>query len=125
MSIVGDIHFCEQCHNLTFLHIREEDRKLIHYCKSCENSSEYVGDGCIFSQNFRGLDGSKIINSNKYINHDLTLPSIKDNINIKCPNSDCETNTAGTTKEIKYLKHDYDNMKFTYICITCGQKWKN
>ena len=118
-----NIHFCKECYNLTFLHTTEE-QKLIHYCKVCELSEDYLGNGCIFSQNFRGLDKSKIINSNKYISHDNTLPFIKNNPNIKCPNKECISHTSGD-KLIKFLKHDFDNMRYTYICNDCGQKWVN
>ena len=118
-----DIHFCGDCHNLTFLHTTEEG-KLIHYCKSCEKTEDYEGDGCIYSQSFGKLDKSEIINSNKHINHDITLPFIKDNPNIKCPNEECSSNADGE-KLIKYIKHDYENMKYTYICNKCGQKWSN
>lgn len=118
-----DIHFCGDCHNLTFLHTTEEG-KLIHYCKSCEKTEDYEGDGCIYSQSFGKLDKSEIINSNKHINHDITLPFIKDNPNIKCPNEECSSNGDGE-KLIKYIKHDYENMKYTYICNKCGQKWCN
>lgn len=124
MSNSSDIHFCNECNNLTFLHINEEE-KLIHYCKSCEKIEEYKGDGCIFSQDFKILDKSEIVNSNKYINHDITLPFITGNMEIKCPNTNCETNTSGHERKIKYLKHDYENMKYTYICNCCGQKWTN
>jgi len=114
-----DIHFCEECHNLTFLHTTE-DKKLIHFCKSCERTDDYKGDGCIYSQGFNSIDKSEIINSNKYINHDITLPIIKGNPNIKCPNKECKDGGI-----IKYIKHDRENMKYTYICNTCGQKWCN
>ena len=118
-----DIHFCSECYNLTFLHTNE-DHKLIYFCKSCEKTEDYEGDGCIYSQSFCPLDKSEIINSNKYINHDITLPFIKDNPNIKCPNAECDSVNGGD-KLIKYIKHDHDNMKYTYICNTCGQKWHN
>jgi hypothetical protein len=118
-----DIHFCSECYNLTFLHTNE-DQQLIYFCKSCEKTEDYKGDGCIYSQSFVALDKSEIINSNKYINHDITLPFIKDNPNIKCPNTECDS-ISGGDKVIKYIKHDHDNMKYTYICNTCGQKWHN
>tara|TARA_Y100001970_G_C13837348_1_gene652737 strand:+ start:353 stop:706 length:354 start_codon:yes stop_codon:yes gene_type:complete len=117
------MHFCSECHNLTFIHTNE-DKKLIHYCKTCNKVEDYEEDGCVFSQSFNEIDKSEIINSNKYINHDITLPSINNNPNLKCPNSNCESHTQGET-EIKYIKHDYKNMKYTYICNSCGQKWSN
>ena len=26
---------------------------------------------------------------------------------------------------IKYIKYDYDNIKYLYICQSCNQKWTN
>lgn len=118
-----NIHFCSECYNLTFLHTTE-DKKLIHYCKSCDKGEDYVGDGCVFSQSFNVLNKSEVINSNKYINHDTTLPFIKNNPNIRCPNKECKSHHEGD-RIIKYVKYDYENMKYTYICNTCGQKWTN
>jgi len=118
------IHFCKECHNLTFLQTTD-DKNLIHYCKICESTEEYEGSGCIYSHDFRGLDISEIVNSNKFITHDVTLPSIKGNINIKCQNVECQTNKDSIEKSIKYVKHDNRNMRYTYICETCGQKWAN
>lgn len=117
------MHFCGDCHNLTFIHTTE-DKKLIHLCKTCNKTEEYEGDGSVFSQNFNPIDRSEILNSNKYINHDITLPFIENNPNIKCPNAECESRKDGHSM-IKYLKHDYANMKYTYICDHCGQKWSN
>lgn len=118
-----NIHFCKDCNNLTFIYVNE-DKKLIHWCKICSKSEDYIGDGCIFSHDFSTFDRSKIINSNKYINQDITIPFIKNNPLIKCPNSECESLTSGDSL-IKYVKHDYENMKYTYICNYCGQKWAN
>ena len=117
----GGIHFCKECHNLTNIHTTVEN-KLIHYCKSCDSEEKYEGSNCIYSQDFRTLDKSLIYNSNKYVTHDKTLPTIKDNININCPNEECNTNKEKIHKSIKYLKHDMSDMKYTYICETCGQK---
>jgi len=119
----SDIYFCKECNNLTLLQT-SEDKKLFHYCKTCELTETYTGSGCIFSQDLCGLDKSVIVNSNKYIAHDVTLPCIEGNINIKCPNVDCKKDTDAD-KSIKYLKHDIDSMRYTYICEACGQKWTN
>ena len=120
-----EIHFCKDCFNLTSLHM-DEEKNLIHYCKICGNNEKYENNGnCIFSIDFRDIDKSHIINSNKYITHDKTIPSIKNNVNLKCPNEDCSTNTENKDKSFKYVKYDYGNMKYIYICECCGQKWSN
>ena len=116
----GDgIHFCKECYNLTYLHL-DEDEKLIHACKICEKTEPFTGTNfCIYSVDYVNLDKGEIINTNKYITHDKTLPSIKDNPNIRCPNKDCNS------PSFKYIKYDSGDMKYIYICEGCGQKWSN
>jgi DNA-directed RNA polymerase subunit M/transcription elongation factor TFIIS len=119
------IHFCGQCYNMTFIHLDEDD-KLIHACKICGEIEEFKeGNHCIYSSNFKNFDVSLIINENKYITHDKTLPSIQNNTNMKCPNNDCQTNTEKISTSFKYIKYNEDDMKYIYICETCGQKWNN
>ncbi len=119
------IHFCKQCHNMTFIHLDDDD-KLIHACKICGETEEFKGENnCIYSSNFNDFDVSLIINQNKYITHDNTLPTIQGNVNMKCPNTDCTTNTKDVKTSFKYIKYNEDDMKYIYICETCGQKWNN
>ena len=120
-----EINFCSDCFNLTALNINE-DKELVHYCKICDKQEKIVDyEGCIYSVDFKNIDKSEIINMNKYITHDRTIPSIKGNLNLICPNKDCSTNTEQKDKSFKYVKHDIENMKYIYICECCGQKWSN
>ena len=121
-----EIHFCDNCHNLTFLHLDPEDKQLYHSCKVCSTTQPFKGkDNCIYSNNFGGYDKSLYINSNKYITHDKTLPSIMGDLNFKCPNEECITIKENIKGSFKYIKYDTDNMKYIYICENCGQKWNN
>ena len=70
------------------------------------------------------IDLSKIINTNPNITKDNTLPSIKNNKNIKCINEECKSH-ALKTSEIKFIKYNKDKMNYMYICNHCGQTWKN
>ena len=119
------IHFCKECHNMTYIHLNEED-ELIHVCKICSTTEDFVGTTrCIHSTEYEDFDVSSIINSNKYITHDITLPVIKNNPNLKCPNPDCECNQKNTESSFKYIQYNADDMKYIYICNGCGQKWNN
>ena len=40
--------------------------------------------------------------------------------NIKCINVECKKSPS-----IKYIKYDFENMKFMYICNHCGETWTN
>ena len=121
----SETHFCKQCQNMTFLYT-DESKNLIHHCKACLYSEPYLKkNNCIYSIQFKKYDNSDYINSNPYITHDITLPKIKNNPNIKCVNPECSSITEDKECDITYIKYDMENMKYIYICNHCGQKWKN
>lgn len=121
-----EINFCDQCHNLTFIHLDEEKNELYHACKNCSTTKKFVSnDNCIYSEFFQEYDKSTFLNTNKYITHDITLPHIKGNNNLRCPNEECITRKGNIKGNFKYIKYDEDNMKYIYICENCGQKWNN
>ncbi len=117
-----DIEFCDKCENLLYIYIDQDTNKLVNKCKSCGNET-LIKDKLIEINNNTqiNIDKSDIINTNPFISHDITLPTIKNNKNIKCLNPDCSTEEI----DIKYIKYDDKNMKYLYICNNCGQKWKN
>lgn len=126
------IHFCSECHNLSYIFLQEKEsedseekvQELIYKCKLCGNIEPYDGENnCIYNSTFADYDISRMINTNQYITHDKTLPSIKGNENFKCPNEEC--NAQGGDKSFKYIKYNVDDMKYIYICEKCGQKWNN
>lgn len=121
----SETHFCKQCQNMTFLYT-DESKNLIHHCKACLYSEPYLKkNNCIYSIQFKKYDNSEYINSNPYVTHDITLPKIKNNPNIKCVNPECKSITENKACDITYIKYDMENMKYIYICNHCGQKWKN
>ena len=119
------INFCPECHNMTYIHETDE-KTLVHVCKICGYQEDFQNkSSCIYSSKFSKFDVSTFLNQNKYITHDKTLPSIKNNENITCPNDECLTNNEGIEKSFKYIKYDEDQLKFMYVCETCGQSWTN
>ena len=121
----SDIHFCSECHNMTFIYLNEE-QDLIHYCEACSKSESFTSENaCIHTTSVNKYDNSESINYNKYITHDITLPKIEGNSNIKCTNEECESIKEDKNSSVTYIKYDSDNMKYIYICNYCGQKWKN
>ena len=120
---INNINYCSSCDNITYYHANEMG-ELLHFCKNC-NLQEPVKleDNCIYSLNFQKYDKSDMINHNKYITHDKTLPGIINNPNITCTNKDCCSNTEHLESNIKYIKYDNEDMKYIYICTYCGQKW--
>jgi DNA-directed RNA polymerase subunit M/transcription elongation factor TFIIS len=122
-------NFCDNCDNVMYVYLDKnveseqyEAPKLYLYCKKCQNKQEYRGN--LLYNNDHYVDLSESINSNKFINYDITLPHIKSD-NIKCPNSECVSITEGKKSDIIYIKYDKDNMKYIYSCNYCSQKWTN
>jgi len=117
-----EVSFCKDCDNMLYLYTKPDTSELYYVCKACgsneqmENTSKFI-----YNNNKVPLDKSEIINSNPYITHDVTLPKIHKNKNIKCNNELCETEETNIT----YIKYDHINMRYLYICNHCGSKWKN
>jgi|TARA_Y100000389_G_C16967332_1_gene273983 DNA-directed RNA polymerase subunit M/transcription elongation factor TFIIS len=117
-----DVTFCTKCENILYIFANTDEKKLYYGCKSCGNKTEMNSKSqLVYTSNQTKLDKSEIINSNPYITHDITLPTIKGNKNIKCINSDCSSEES----DITYIKYDDTNMRYMYICNHCGSKWKN
>ena len=115
--------FCDNCNNSLYIYLDNEQSKLYLYCKACNNKTDY-NNNKIYDNDFN-IDLSESINSNKFINYDLTLPHIH-NQNIKCPNEECKSIKEKNIKsDIIYIKYDKVNMKYIYNCNYCGQKWSN
>ncbi len=124
----NETHFCEKCQNLTRLHFKKNGnvRKLIHYCVTCNHEHEIEAEGkCIYTISFEDYDKSQLINHNPYISHDVTLPTIRGNTNIVCPNPECPCAKQQMESSVKYIKYNSENMEYLYICEHCGMKWKN
>ncbi len=112
-----DTEFCKNCDNLLYIHL-DKNNDLYNKCKVCDNSVKIDKSSvCVYnSHNF--VDIKSIIKNNKILLNDNTLPEIDKNI--KCINPDCKKSPS-----IKYIKYDFENMKFMYICNHCGKTWTN
>jgi DNA-directed RNA polymerase subunit M/transcription elongation factor TFIIS len=125
----NEVHFCLLCNNMTFLHLKEvdgEDNVLVHHCKSCQNDEPMApGETCVYTLDFQRYDKSKMINQNKYLTHDVTIPTIRGNENLKCTNPECFSIKEKKPSQIRYIKYDTEEMSYLYICEICGQKWTN
>ncbi len=120
-----DLNFCSTCDNLMDLYSNEEEKQLYLGCKACGTNKVYNKSQCIYS-NESSINLSDIINQNQYLKHDITLPSITDNVNIQCPNQVCPSNTKkDVVSELNYIKYDSNLLSFMYICKHCNQKWTN
>ena len=121
-----EINFCDTCDNLLFLYSNddEEDNKLYMGCKNCGARKDYEDSKCIYNNDYK-IDLSETINQNQNLVDDITLPTIRNNPNIKCPNEKCKSNKDGEVSELLYIKYDSNDMKYMYVCKHCFQKWTN
>lgn len=123
------MRFCEICNNMYYNQLDPTDpNKLTNYCRYCGNIDTTVSvDGaCVLVTHFKKGNENKSLDLmvNRFTKLDPTLPRTT---SLKCPNSECVTNTPSykTPTEIIYMRYDDDNMKYLYICIECDHKWVN
>ena len=115
--------FCENCNNSMYIYLDKDSSKLYLYCKACNNKADY-NKNLIYDNDFN-IDLSESINNNKYLSLDVTIPKIKNNKLFKCPNDQCKSIVENKPSNISYVKYDYKNIKYIYICNYCNQKWNN
>lgn len=121
------MNFCPVCNNIYYIRLAKDDEaSLIYYCRKCGNEDTNLNEDsiCVSKTYFTGKQQELSSFINKYTKHDPTLPRIH---NIKCPNSECQTNIeeSGEKTEIVSIRYDNINMKFLYICSQCDYVWKN
>ena len=119
-----EVNFCDYCDNLLYIYSNEENNSLYLGCKVCGNKKDYSESKCIYSNDFK-IDLSETINKNENLIYDVTLPSINNNPNIKCVNKECSSIKENKPSDVIYIKYDYENLKYLYVCKYCNQKWKN
>lgn len=119
---MSDIKFCSDCSNIMHLYIRDNEEKTILYvCKSCSHEESIEEQSlCVYNYDNSKIKRSDLLNTNEYLLHDVTLPKIEKNQNVKCVNPNCTEDSSVT-----YIKYDTTDMKYLYICNHCGEKWEN
>ena len=81
--------FCENCDNLFHIY-HNEDNELYYGCKTCGLQTKMTDDkDRKVYENIDTIDSSKVFNTNKFLLFDKTLPTIKSNKNLRCPNDEC------------------------------------
>ena len=116
-------NFCKNCDNFMFTYKDPETNKLYNGCKVCGNKEIIEDDKEIVYKSNISLSIGEVLNDNKNIIHDNTLPHITNNPNFQCINKDCKSTVKKS--KITYIKFDSENMNYLYICNTCEQKWTN
>jgi DNA-directed RNA polymerase subunit M/transcription elongation factor TFIIS len=98
---------------------------LVYYCRQCnyEDTTLVVDNSliCVSKSYINEKQENYKDIVNEYTKLDPTLPEVK---NIKCPNSDCESNNDKDTK-IVTIRYDDTAMKYMYMCCLCDNVWKH
>ena len=117
------MHFCENCSNMYYIKLSGEGNNLIYYCRNCGKETDSIGvDNLSVSKTtFRQTENASSSVINKFTKLDPTLPRVS---NIKCPNSQCITNTEGKTPEVICIRYDDTNVKYINLCCDCDTSWK-
>ena len=125
-----EVNFCPECDNLLYIY-SDEENKLYHGCKFCKYQSikntlnaegevSIKDNNCVYDTK-KLIGGLDLIKNNQYLKHDITIPHIFSNKNLRCPAECC----VGKRTKIRYINYDNDNMKFLYICEACNTQWTN
>jgi DNA-directed RNA polymerase subunit M/transcription elongation factor TFIIS len=121
------MNFCQNCNNMYYVKLsKDNDSTLVYSCRKCgdENTNLSEDSICVSKTYFKSNEQNLESFVNKYTKYDPTLPRI---YNMKCPNTECETNSEESEKVcvIISLRYDNINMKYLYICNECDYVWKN
>lgn len=124
------IRFCPECQNnfSNYSYVTETidgtpTNYLVYTCQACLNTEkvEYVAtleEGLLFSKN--NLNQMP----DREINPDMCLdPALPHTVDVKCPNSGCDTNTKTTKRDVVFFQYNSE-MKLAYICCVCNRLWK-
>ena len=113
--------FCPTCRY--YLYLDQNDKTLRRICRNCGYQEEDKKGGLILEIDLKEKtsEGYKIL-MNEFTQRDPTRPHVN---TIKCPNGQCDSNTANKEKDVIYLKYDAVNLKFLYICNVCNAHWRS
>ena len=113
---MSGIRFCKVCENMLYIELNEENSdEFSYYCRKCGNkeSIQDTKEYCI-SKLYVNSTEQKI---NEIVNDNTTQDQLLPEIEIDCPNKECDGDTA------IFLRYSEENMKYIYLCKKCKTKW--
>ena len=115
------MEFCEQCDNMLYIALDDDDKTLLYHCKACGSKTPAPPDKLhVLDNNYVDDNTNYSLYVNPNIIHDPTLPRVN---NIPCPNPSC-TKPKTESNSVIYVKYDEPNMKYMYHCTHCSYFWK-
>ena len=112
------IRFCPTCRYYLFL--QSGTNTLQRVCRNCGYIENDEKGGLVMETSSVTEDGYKIL-VNEFTRYDVRLPHIVKTL--KCPEPACKTNKGEGESDILYIKYDPTNLKYLYICTSCGYQW--
>ena len=112
------IRFCPTCRYYLFL--QSTSNTLQRLCRNCGYTETDEKGGLVMEQSSETSEGYKIL-VNEFTRYDVRLPHIVKTL--RCPEPTCTSNHGSTEPDILYIKYDPANLKYLYICTSCGFQW--
>ena len=110
--------FCPTCRYYLFL--QSTSNTLQRLCRNCGYTETDEKGGLVMEQSSETSEGYKIL-VNEFTRYDVRLPHIVKTL--RCPEPTCDTNHGSAEPDILYIKYDPANLKYLYICTSCGFQW--
>lgn len=112
------IRFCPTCRYYLFL--QSSSNTLQRLCRNCGYTEHDEKGGLVMEQSSETSEGYKIL-VNEFTRYDVRLPHIVKTL--RCPEPTCTSNHGSAEPDILYIKYDPANLKYLYICTSCGFQW--
>ena len=112
------IRFCPTCRYYLFL--QASTNTLQRLCRNCGYTETDEKGGLVMEQSSETSEGYKIL-VNEFTRYDVRLPHIVKTL--RCPEPVCKSNQGSAESDILYIKYDPANLKYLYICTSCGFQW--
>ena len=115
------MEFCPKCRNMLYIkESNDENNNLVKHCRNCEYKETYDNTKPFLVSKTNYSDDALLHDQyvNKFLRFDPTLQRINDPT-IVCNNTECSNK-----KQVLFIKYHSRDMKFLYVCDSCGNTWK-
>jgi DNA-directed RNA polymerase subunit M/transcription elongation factor TFIIS len=119
----SSIRFCAVCSNYLYLHVDETTGDLQRSCRNCGYKDTAEQGGLVSEMRIEQLTAEGYNLINEFTLRDPRLPHLTGTL--KCINGVCASNTEGRESDIVYIKYDYENLRYMYICTQCKTSWRS
>jgi DNA-directed RNA polymerase subunit M/transcription elongation factor TFIIS len=121
------MQFCDKCNNMLYMQIAPKkdppDESLYYYCRCCGFQTKVTNQMnlCVSSYE-ESSEKTPMTKINEFTVFDKTL---KHNYTLRCPFTDCPTQTQHLPNDVIEIRTDDQAMKYTYLCTHCKSSWSH